>query len=201
MNESGLSGSDALSVMNASRGNDGFFGGMDGAFWIFALLFLNNNGWGGNAMMNPGFVSQADLAASQNAQTAQITMAGIQSQIAQSDLTAVQAIANQTAELMQQNNTNLINAIQGFNSLSGQITNQTNVLAQKMDALSAQLNQCCCDIKTQMLQNQLYAANAKIVEQQNEISNAQQTQNILNQLGRYVPWAGTNTATATAAAG
>jgi len=193
-----LTGSDALSIMG-SRGNDGFFGGDAGMFLIFALLFLNNNGW--NNGMNPGFVTQADLAASQNAQTNTLMLNNLQDQIAANQLTTVQAVANQTAELMQQNNTNLINAIQGFNSLSGQVTNQTNVLAQKLDALGAQLNQCCCDIKTQMLQNQLDAANAKIVEQQNEISNAQQTQNILNQLGRYVPWAGTNTATATAAAG
>lgn len=195
----GMSGSEALSVMNATRGNGGFFGGDDAMFMIFALLFLNNNGW--NNGFNPGFVTQADLAASQNAQTNTLMLNNLQDQIAANQLTTVQAVANQTAELMQQNNTNLINAIQGFNNLSGQVTNQTNILAQKLDALSAQLNQCCCDIKTQMLQNQLDAANAKIVEQQNEISNAQQTQNILNQLGRYVPWAGTNTATATAAAG
>lgn len=197
--DSNLSGSDALSIMGA-RGNDGFFGGDAGMFLIFALLFLNNNGWGNNGF-NPGFVTQADLAASQNAQTNTLMLNSIQESLAANQLTTVQTIANQTAELMQQNNTNLINAIQGFNNLSGQVTNQTNVLAQKLDALGAQMTQCCCEIKTQMLQNQLDAANAKIVEQQNEISNAQQTQNILNQLGRYVPWAGSNTTTAAAAAG
>ena len=80
---------------------------------------------------------------------------------------------------MQQNNTNLINAIQGFNSLQQQIS-----------MLSAHLDTCCCDIKTQMLQDKLDEANAKIVSQQNEISNAQQTQTILNTLGRFVAWAG-----------
>lgn len=46
---------------------------------------------------------------------------------------------------------------------------------------------------TQMLQDKLDEANAKIVAQQNEISNAQQTQTILNTLGRFVAWAGSGT--------
>ena len=88
---------------------------------------------------------------------------------------------------MQQNNTNLINAIQGFNSLQQQIS-----------ALSAHLDTCCCEIKTQMLQDKLDDANAKIVAQQNEISNAQQTQTILNTLGRFVAWAGSGSQAAAA---
>ena len=182
---SGMSGSDALATMaavNGNRGNNDFFGGMDGAFWIFALLFLNNNGWGGFNGMNPGFVTQADLAASQNAQTNTLMLNGIQ-----------ESINQQTDTLLQQNNTNLINAIQGFNQVSAQITNQTNVLAQQIGQLSAQLNSCCCEIKTQMLQDKLDEANAKIVAQQNEISNQQQTTQILNQLGRFVAWAGSGT--------
>lgn len=188
MENNGMSGSDALSTMAAidsNRGynNGGFFGGMDGAFWIFALLFLNNNGWGGNnmfGMMNPGFVTQADLAASQNAQTNTLMLNGIQDSISQ-----------QTNTILQQNSTNLINAIQGFNQVSSQITNQTNVLSQQIQAMSAQMNQCCCDIKTMMLQNRLTDAEATIVAQRAEISNQQQTQQILNQLGRFVAWAGT----------
>lgn len=188
MENNGMSGSDALSTMAAidsNRGynNGGFFGGMDGAFWIFALLFLNNNGWGnGIGMMNPGFVTQADLAASQNAQTNTMMLNNIQDSISQ-----------QTNTILQQNSTNLINAIQGFNQVSNQITNQTNVLSQQIQSLGAQLNQCCCDIKTQMLQNRLADAEATIVAQRGEISNQQQTQTILNQLGRFVAWAGSGT--------
>lgn len=187
MENNGMSGSDALSTMAAidsNRGynNGGFFGGMDGAFWIFALLFLNNNGWGNGFGMNPGFVTQADLAASQNAQTNTLMLNGIQDSISQ-----------QTNTILQQNSTNLINAIQGFNQVSNQITNQTNVLSQQIQSLGAQLNQCCCDIKTQMLQNRLTDAEATIVAQRAEISNQQQTQTILNQLGRFVAWAGSGT--------
>ena len=190
---SGMSGSDALATMAAvdsNRGvNNGFFGGMDGAFWIFALLFLNNNGWGGFNGMNPGFVTQADLAASQNAQTNTLMLNGIQ-----------ESINNQTDTLLQQNNTNLINAIQGFNQVSSQITNQTNVLAQQIAQLSAQMNTCCCEIKTQMLQDKLDEANATIVAQRAEISNQQQTTQILSQLGRFVAWAGSGSPAVTSQA-
>ena len=73
---------------------------------------------------------------------------------------------------------NLINAIQGFNTLGS-----------KMDALGYQLQSCCCDIKTQMLQNRLDDANAAFVAAQGVISNANQSQYLLSQLGSYTPGA------------
>ena len=47
--------------------------------------------------------------------------------------------------------------------------------------------------------DKLDEANAKIVAQQNEISNAQQTQTILNTLGRFVAWAGSGSQSVSAA--
>lgn len=173
----------------------GMFGGDGMAFWIFALLFLNNGGFGAGA--NIGVVTNADLNASQNAQTAQLQMQGLSDQLAQNKFDIAQVINGQTAELVAQNNTNLINAIQGFNNLGMQLTNQTNVLGQKLMNLDAKMTQCCCEIKTQMLQDKLDAANAKIVTQQAELSNAQQTQAILNALGRFVAWQGTGSQAAT----
>lgn len=200
MNESGMSGltgSDALAI-SANRDND-FMGSGMGAFWIFALLLLNNGGGFGN--YNRGYVTEGDLAASQNAQTNSIMLNNLQGQVANSQYATAQAINDQTNFLMQQNNTNLVNAIQGFNNLGLQITNQTNQLSAQMQQMSAQMNECCCSIKTQMLQNRLDDANAKIVEQRNEISNLQQTQTILNTMGRFVAWAGNGTQGTTPAAG
>ena len=173
----------------------GMFGGDGMAFWIFALLFLNNGGFGPGA--NSGVVTNADLNASQNAQTAQLQMQGLSDQLAQNKFDIAQVINGQTAELIAQNNTNLINAIQGFNNLGMQLTNQTNVLGQQLMNLDAKMTQCCCEIKTQMLQDKLDAANAKIITQQAELSNAQQTQAILNALGRFVAWQGTGSQAAT----
>lgn len=187
----GLSNSD---VALLSDRNNGFFGGDGMAFWIFALLFLNNGGFGGNG--NSGYVTNADLNASQNAQTQQIQMQGLGEQLAQNKFDLAQVVNGQTAELVAQNNTNLINAIQGFNNLGLQITNQTNVLSQQLMSLDAKMSQCCCDIKTQMLQDRLSDAQAKIVSQEAALNNAQQTQTILNTMGRFVAWAGSGSQTA-----
>lgn len=190
----GLSSSD---VALLSRDGDGF-GGMNAGFWIFALLLLANGGFGGFGNHNPGFVTEGALAASQNAQTQQLQLNGITEAIANNKFDMAQVVNQQTAELVAQNNTNLINAIQGFNNLGLQITNQTNVLSNQIQSLSAQMNECCCSIKTQMLQDRLADAQAKIVAQQAELSNAQQSQYILGQLGRFVAWTPSGSQAATA---
>ena len=192
----GLSNSD-VALLNDR--NNGFFGGDGMAFWIFALLFLNNGGFGGYG--NGGAVTNADLNASQNAQTQQLQMAGLSDQLAQNKFDIAQVVNAQTAELVAQNNTNLINAIQGFNNLGIQLTNQTNVLSTQIMNLDAKMSQCCCEIKTQMLQDRLTDAQAKIVAQQAELSNARQTQDILNSLGRFVAWAGSGSQASTVTAG
>lgn len=188
----GLSNSD---VALLSDRNNGMFGGDGMAFWIFALLFLNNGGFGagGNGVTN------ADLNASQNAQTQQLQMQGLSDQLSQNKFDLAQVVNAQTAELVAQNNTNLINAIQGFNNLGMQLTNQTNVLGQQLMAMDAKMSQCCCEIKTQMLEDRLADAQAKNVALQNDLSNARQTETILNNLGRFVAWAGSGSQTATVA--
>jgi len=157
------------------RDNNGFEG--NGFFWVFALLILmfgGNGGWmggGNNALsdqMNQGFTNQqlqsiALSSANNNYETAQL----------------INQLGN---TLMQQNNTNLINAIQGFN--------QVNLSLQN---LSAQMSSCCCDIKSTMLQNRYEDERAKNVSLQNDISNYNQSQYILSQMGRYVAWAGSGT--------
>lgn len=55
-------------------------------------------------------------------------------------------INNQTNAMLQQNNTNLVNAIQGFNNLSQQVSAQTNTLSSKLDQLGYQMDQCLTKI-------------------------------------------------------
>lgn len=160
---------------------------------------MNNNGTFGNNVGN--VVTNADLNASQNAQTAQLQLQGLSDQLAQNKFDLAQVVNGQTSELIAQNNTNLINAIQGFNNLGMQLTNQTNVLSQQLMNLDAKMSSCCCEIKTQMLQDKLEAANARNVALQNQLSNAEQTQTILNTMGRWIAWAGSGTQTAATTAG
>ena len=177
MNESGLSASDVLALDGR---NNGMFGGDGMAFWIFALLFLNNGGFGAGGN---GYVTAADLANSQAQQTQQLQMTGMASQISDTRYDLAQAVQQQTSDLM-------INGIQGFNNLSAQIA-----------ALSAKLDTCCCSIKTQMLQDRLDEAERRNVVLQTSLDNANQSQYILGQLGRFVAWAGNGTQASTAISG
>lgn len=189
----GLSNSDV-----ALLSRDGGMWGGDGAFfWIFALLILAGNGgfgFGGN----PGYVTSAELQASQNAQTNSLQFQALANSVANSQYETARLISDQNNQMLQQNNANLINAIQGFNNLGMQIMNQTNTLGTKLDGLSAQMASCCCEIKTQMLQDRLTDTQAKLVTAQNAIDNANQTQYILGQMGRWVAWTPSGTQTTTA---
>ena len=154
------------------RNNDGIGG--NGFFWFFALLILmfgGNGNWAGggnNALsdqMNQGFTNQ---------QLQQIALSS-----ANNNYETAQQIANLGNTLQQQNNTNLINAIQGFNSVNISLQN-----------LQAKLDTCCCDIKTTMMNKWYEDERAKVVSLQNDISNYNQSQYILGQMGRYVARAG-----------
>ena len=145
-------------------------GGMGGGAWLFFLVILflfAGGGWGGG---------QADLSSQFAAQTSALNQQSILLSSANNNYETARLIDQLGASIMQQNNTNLINAIQGFNQLGS-----------KMDALGYQLQSCCCDIKTQMLQQRLEDANAKLVAAEGVISNANQTQYLLAQLGNYTP--------------
>ena len=174
-----------------------------GFFWVFALLILmfglGGNGFMGNrgpAPIPPDVATQEQV--SNGFMTQQLQQIANATQ--QSTYETSRLINEQTNFLMQQNNTNQINAIQGFNQVQLAIQNQTNVMTQQMQAMQAKLDTCCCEIKTQMLQNRLDDANAKIVEQAGQISNLQQSQFLLGQMGRWVGWAGSGSQAATAAA-
>ena len=167
-----------------SNGISSFFGSdWLGAFLIIAVLF-GGGGWFGNG--NRENVTDVVNAAINN-QTTQQGIRDILLSSANNNYETAQLINAQTNALMQQNNTNLINAIQGFNSVNISLQN-----------LMAKLDTCCCDIKTTMLQNRYEDERAKVVSLQNDISNYNQSQYILSQMGRYVAWAGSGTpATAT----
>ena len=162
--------------------NEVMYGG-NGFFWVFALLILmfggNGFGWGGGnrpPMPEPATADQvAQGFNNQNMQ--QILLSS-----ANNNYETAQLINSQTNTLMQQNNTNLINAIQGFNAV--------NISLQNM---MAKMDSCCCEIKTQMLQNRYEDERAKNVALQGEISNFQQSQYLLGQMGRWVAWLGSGT--------
>ena len=185
--DSGLSNSD---VALLSRSDDMFGSGGGALFWIFALLVLAG-GFGGGGLFGGGRADYATSAELQAGLSNQATQSGIQQILlssANNNYEAARLIDGQTNQLMQQNNTNLVNAIQGFNTLTQTITGQTNQIMGAISELGYHLDQCCCSIKTQMLQDRLDETQSALNAAQNNISNANQSQYLLGQLGRFVAW-------------
>lgn len=175
--DNGLSTGD-LALM---RDNNDFGG--NGFFWVFALLILmfGGNGFGFGGGRGPAPATSDQVAQGFNNQNMQQILLSS----ANNNYETAQLINQQTNALMAQNNTNLINAIQGFNSVNISLQN-----------IMAKMDSCCCEIKTQMLQNRYEDERARNVALQNEISNYQQSQYLLGQTGRWVGWAGSGSQTA-----
>lgn len=177
---------------------------MTNLLWFFALILIaGGNGFGGlfgGRPVGPPPATQEDVTSAINNQTLQNQLSALGVETANNNYETARLIQQQTSDMMQQNNTNLINAIQGFNNVTQQLQNQTNQLAQQISQLGYQMDSCCCSIKTQMLQDRLADKTAENVALQNKLDNANQTQNILNNLGRFVAWAGSGTQGAAVAA-
>lgn len=179
-------GNDGLSTGDLALLKDS--DGMNGAnawVWFFMLMFLaggNGFGWGGNG----NYVTQSDLTNQLNAQSQNQQLQQIALSSANNNYETAQQMFGLQTNLMNQNNTNLINAIQGFNQLSQLVTTQGMGITQAIQQLGDHLDRCCCEIKTQMLQDRLTTAQADLVTANNNISNANQTQTILGTMGKWV---------------
>ena len=160
--------------------------------WFFAFIFLagGNGGFFGGRPAGPAPATQSDVNEAINNQTLQNQLSNLGVETANNNYQTALLLNQQSSLMTQQNNANQINAIQGFNAVVQQLQNQTNQLSQQIAGLGFQLDQCCCSIKTQMLQDRLTDKTAENVKLQNQIDNRDQTQVILGNLGRFVAWAG-----------
>lgn len=191
-------GNYSLADIAAATGN-----GMGGeGSWIWFLLIFVLLGWGeyggnraGGPMVPPNVATTNDVNQAINNQTVNNGLNNIALSSANNNYETAQLISAQTNALTQQNYSNQINAIQGFNSVTNQLQNQTNALSAQLSQLGYQMENCCCSVKTQMLQDRLDDRNRQLLQAQNALNNAQQTQTILSNLGRFVAWEGTGSAT------
>lgn len=162
--------------------SDSMFGGSWlFAFLIIALLVGGNGGLFGNGNENVSEIVN-------NAINNQSTQNGIRDVLlssANNNYETLQSMNNQTMTLMQQNNTNLINAIQGFNTLGLTMASQNAELRQQIAQLGYQMESCCCSIKTQMLQDKYDALDEKYRSLQTDQSNAAQSQYLLSVMGKW----------------
>ena len=168
--------------MNPNGGISSFFGSdWLGAFLIIAVLFGGGGNWFGG---NRGYDSSVQDAI--NNQSTQQGLRDILLSSANNNYETAQLINGQTNALMQQNYANQINVVQGFNALS-----------QAISALGYQMDQCCCSIKTQMLQDKYENLENLYRSAQTDISNANQSQYLLGALGRFVAYPPLTTTAAT----
>lgn len=188
---------DLADVAAVTKGNNGF-GGDNAVLWFVLLLFMMGGAGGfgaGRGPAAPQGVTEAQLTAGLNNSQTQAQLQQIALSSANNNYETAQLVNNQTNALLQQRYADQINMVQGFNQMNLAVMNQTNTLGSKLDALGMQMDQCCCSIKTQMLQDKYERAQSELTQARNAISNYNQSQYLLGQMGRYVAWEPSGTAT------
>ena len=170
-------------------GDSTFNGGWIFAFLIIAVIFgWGNGGLGGNANAAAyATINDVNQAIANQTVQGQLTNGLLSS--ANNNYETAQLINNQSMQMMNQNNTNLLAAINGFNAVNQNITTGFNSVNQNIADLGYKLDSCCCSIKTMMLENRLQDAQAALVTSQNVNAINAQSQYLLSQLGSFVPTA------------
>lgn len=164
--------------------------------WIFGLIVLLGlfggfgGGFGNNASL-AGYATMADVNAAINNQSTQQALGAISLSSANNNYETARLISDQNMNMMQQNNTNLINAIQGFNTTNQSIASGFASVNQSIANLGYKMEECCCGIKTMLLENRLQDTQIALQNAQNVAVNAEQSQYLLSQMGRWTPYAAT----------
>lgn len=173
--------------------NESSFGGG----WLFVLVILvvlfgmggGGFGFGNNAAM-AGFATMSDVNQAISNQTVSQSLGQIALSSANNNYETSQLINQQSMNMLSQNNTNLLAAINGFNTTNNAIISGFASVNQNIADLGYRMDRCCCEIKTQMLQDRLQDTQIQLQNAQNISVNAQQSQYLLSQLGTFVPTAG-----------
>ena len=161
--------------------------------WIFGLIVLLGifgggfgGGFGGNAAA-AGFATIADVNAAINNQSVQNSLNSALLSSANNNYETAQLISGQNMAMMNQQNSNLVNAIQGFNQISSSVQGGFSNISAQIADLGYKLENCCCGIKTMMLENRLQDAQTALLTSQTTNAINAQSQYLLSQLGTYTP--------------
>ena len=130
-NGNGLSAADVAAVVgnNGAFGN-GFWG--DGSFWIIILFLfaMFGNGWGGGYGNNPGIMPYM-----MNNQTDSAVQRGFDQQALIGGINGINASINALAQ----------GQCNGFNGVTNAVTNAQFNLAQGLNTLAMNQQNCCCE--------------------------------------------------------
>lgn len=167
--------------------NDSMGGGWIFAFLIIAVIFGWGGGFGGNNATLAGYATMADVNSAINNQSTQQGLAAIQLSSANNNYETARLISDQNMTMMNQANTNLLAAINGFNAVSSSIASGFNSVNANIAELGYRMDKCCCDIKTTLLENRLQDVQTELADARNIAVNQAQSQYLLSQLGSFVP--------------
>ena len=167
--------------------NDSTFGGGWLSVLVILVVLFGMGGFGGFGGNNAAFATMADVNSAINNQTTQNALGQIALSSQNNNYETSQLISSQNMAMMNQQNSNLVNAIQGFNQISSSVQGGFSNISAQIADLGYKLENCCCGIKTMMLENRLQdAQTALLTSQTNNAINAQ-SQYLLSQLGTYTP--------------
>lgn len=175
--------SDIAAVMpKNTTDHDGFLEGNGIIILILFFLIFGFGGWGNNgngnlsADMQRGFDTQAVIS----------KLDGLSSGLCDTAYENARLIEQNTVTNMQGFNQTQMGMMQGFNGVDKSLCQGFGNVQDSINNLSHQMEQCCCNLKTQMMQDKYDTLNRDYQQALSAITNATQTQNILNSLGRYV---------------
>ena len=168
--------------------NDTSFGGG----WMFVLVILivlfgmGGGLFGGGNAAAAGYATTQDINAAIAAQTSALNQQSLLLSSANNNYETARLIDNQSMSMASQNNTNLLAAINGFNAVNQNLASNFAQVNQNLADLGYRMDKCCCEIKTQMLENRLQDAQTALNQQFTQISNAEQSAYLLNVMGKWV---------------
>lgn len=161
--------------MNSNGGSSFFGSDWLGAFLIIAILFGGGLGWGGNRGPAPDVATKEFVQDAVNNQATQTGLRDILLSSANNNYEMAQRINDQTSALMQQQYTHQIENDQRFFTLQ-----------QQVSQLGYEMEQCCCSIKTQMLQDKYDEAIRELNKEQGEKIAANTAAYVLGVMGKWV---------------
>ena len=141
-----------------------------GLIIVVAILFN-----GGSGIFGGGNNTQAEINAAIANQSTQNGLRDVLLSSANNNYEVAQRINDQTMALMQQGYTYQLSAEGRYNQIQQQIAQ-----------LGYQLGNCCCEIKSTLLQDKYDSALRELAKAQNEASNAAQSAYLLSTMGKWV---------------
>lgn len=171
----------SLADISAVTRGDGFLEGNGIIILILFFLLLGGNGgfgWGNNGRgfaVGDSIATTMQVYDSNNQQNILNGLAGIK-----------EAVNYDTYETSRQIDGVNHQGIQNTYAITNAMDRGFDGINAQLSALGFQMSQCCCDLKTQMLQDKYDDVRYQLEQANTAIANAVQSQNILGNLGRYV---------------